>query len=142
MAGLLSVPAGVAEQLYGVSTSGTRQLFAAKMRTTQKGIYHASDAPTRVFMPDMQPGDGGLDDLLLCTKARIEDAREAIGQGRNDILPFRGSKTNACTYCDFRSICGFDEQQPGMQVRRLRKPETGFRAMLAAEAERRGHSGV
>jgi len=43
-----------------------------------------------------------------------------ITQGDVAINPYELGSKQACTYCDYRSVCGFDERVKGCQYRRLR----------------------
>lgn len=135
MRGLVAVPANIAERIYGIDDPNAtgHQLYTTQVRTSQGGTaYHSMDAGARVYLPGSDQ-ENGLDALMACTKTRVVEGGDAIRAGKNDIMPFRSTNENACRYCDFRSICGFDEQQPGAKVRRLPKPEGGYRALLSRE---------
>lgn len=53
-------------------------------------------------------------------KKKISDIREAILDGDAEVLPYELGKKNACTYCPYISVCGFDKKLPGYEFRRLK----------------------
>lgn len=117
MQGLLAVPADTALRLYGAG-DGSGGLTGAKVRVTKTGDYYGQDT-RRIYLPGDAGTPGDLEALIEYTKTRIEEGHTAIARGVNDILPYRSKTATACAYCEYRSICGFDEQQPGTKVRRL-----------------------
>lgn len=52
-------------------------------------------------------------------KAR-EIGRDIL-DGKAETAPYSMGKKNACTYCPYHSICGFDEKIPGYHFRRLKE---------------------
>lgn len=53
-------------------------------------------------------------------KKKIADIREAILSGEAEVLPYELGKKNACTYCPYAAVCGFDKKLPGYEFRRLK----------------------
>ena len=53
----------------------------------------------------------------------VNDKAKEIGQeilnGNVNVNPFEKQKENACAYCPYASVCGFDEKIPGYSYRRL-----------------------
>ena len=53
----------------------------------------------------------------------VNEKAKGIGQeilnGNTEVNPFEKQKENACEYCPYRSVCGFDEKIPGYTYRRL-----------------------
>lgn len=54
-------------------------------------------------------------------KQKIADIQEAILSGEAEAAPYELGKNNACTYCSYRSVCGFDKKIPGYRFRRLKQ---------------------
>jgi len=52
---------------------------------------------------------------------KIKDIGNQILQGEVQAKPYEFGKKNGCTYCDYRSICGFDEHIRGYEYLRLKK---------------------
>ena len=59
--------------------------------------------------------------LTAFARQRIEDLGEGIFSGDIRIDPYILGNKNACSYCAFRSVCGFDTGIPGYTYRRLKK---------------------
>ena len=60
---------------------------------------------------------------ILCgdkMKKKIQGIQEAILDGEADAAPYELSRKNACTYCPYGSVCGFDKKLPGYEFRRLK----------------------
>lgn len=53
-------------------------------------------------------------------KKKIAGIREAILEGEAEIYPYELGKRNACAYCPYHSVCGFDKKLPGYEHRRLK----------------------
>ena len=53
----------------------------------------------------------------------VNEKAKEIGQkilnGNVEVNPFEKQKENACAYCPYASVCGFDEKIPGYSYRRL-----------------------
>ncbi len=54
-------------------------------------------------------------------KNKIADIQEAILSGDADVAPYELDKKDACTYCPYGSVCGYDQKIPGYEHRRLKK---------------------
>ena len=52
-------------------------------------------------------------------RSKICDIQEAILSGDAMAAPYELGKKNACTYCPYSSVCGFDRKIPGYEFRRL-----------------------
>ena len=50
---------------------------------------------------------------------KAKEIGQEILNGNTDVNPFEKQKENACEYCPYRSVCGFDEKIPGYTYRRL-----------------------
>ena len=50
---------------------------------------------------------------------KIRKAGEAILKGDIEMNPYEQGTHQACTYCDYKSVCGFDEKIPGYEHRIL-----------------------
>lgn len=54
---------------------------------------------------------------------KIKQIGTEILEGNISVNPYEKKKENACTYCDFKKVCGFDESIPGYKKRKLDNPE-------------------
>lgn len=54
-------------------------------------------------------------------KNKISDIRSDILSGDVEVSPYELGKKNACTYCAYQGICGFDKKIPGYEYRRLKQ---------------------
>ena len=60
-------------------------------------------------------------DLLNCyVKNKISYIRQSILDGEAQVSPYMLGKKNACTYCPYSTVCGFDTEIPGYEFRRLK----------------------
>jgi ATP-dependent helicase/nuclease subunit B len=50
----------------------------------------------------------------------VEDSRQILS-GDTRLNPYRADKQMACTYCEYRTACGFDRRLPGYTYRNLEK---------------------
>lgn len=57
------------------------------------------------------------------TRQKIEMLREQILRGEAEAAPYQMKDKNACTFCPYASVCGFDLKIPGYEYRRLRPLE-------------------
>lgn len=53
-------------------------------------------------------------------KKKIAGIQSAIMDGEAQVSPYELGKKNACTYCPYGSVCGFDRKVPGYEFRRLK----------------------
>lgn len=54
-------------------------------------------------------------------KNKIAEIRSHILSGDAEVSPYEMGKKNACTYCTYQGVCGFDKKIPGYEYRRLRQ---------------------
>ena len=64
---------------------------------------------------------------------KIRDYGKRILNGEIEVNPYEAGGRESCTYCEYRSICGFDPKIPGYKKRQLDMDETA--AMEAIRAE-------
>lgn len=62
-----------------------------------------------------------LEALSAYVKEKISGIQDAILEGDASLAPYELEKKNACTYCPYRTACGFDRKIPGYEFRRLPK---------------------
>lgn len=55
---------------------------------------------------------------------KIKSFGQEIKAGNIAVNPYEGNGGQACTYCEYRSICGYDIKIPGYQNRKLDKLST------------------
>ena len=58
--------------------------------------------------------------LNAYVKKKIAGIQEAILEGQAEIAPYELGSKNACTWCPYQSVCGFDKKMPGFTYRRLK----------------------
>lgn len=77
-----------------------------------------------------------FDLLNRYVKKKIAGIREAILEGEAGAEPYELGKKNACTFCLYQGVCGFDKKLPGYEFRRLKvfSDEELWKA-FASEAE-------
>ena len=61
-----------------------------------------------------------FDILNRYVKTKIFHIRKAILSGDAQVSPYMLGKKNACTYCPYSGVCGFDMEIPGYEFRRLK----------------------
>ena len=59
--------------------------------------------------------------LQSYVKKKIGDIQKSIMTGDVNISPYEMGARNACTYCPYKSVCGFDRKLPGYEYRRLKQ---------------------
>ena len=57
--------------------------------------------------------------MMCYVNKKAKEIGQEILNGNTDVNPFEKQKENACEYCPYRSVCGFDEKIPGYTYRRL-----------------------
>lgn len=72
----------------------------------------------------------------------VQDKAKKIGReilkGNTSVNPFERQKENACEYCPYKEVCGFDEKLPGYGYRRLESYKSGeLWKLMKEEMERR-----
>ena len=101
-----------------------------------KAVIQAVDS-SGVFIPITFKKDGELDKrsrasvkteeefelLLEYVSYVLQDTGEHILSGEIAASPYLQEKSNACTYCLYHAVCGFDLQLPGFAYRRLQGQE-------------------
>ena len=60
-----------------------------------------------------------FDALGAYVRQKICDIRESILDGNAAVEPYELGKKNACTYCPYSTVCGFDRKIPGYEFHRL-----------------------
>ena len=60
-----------------------------------------------------------FDALGAYVRQKICDIQESILDGNAAVEPYELGKKNACTYCAYSTVCGFDRKIPGYEFHRL-----------------------
>ena len=55
------------------------------------------------------------------TNQKIQEIGRGILEGYVQASPYKMEKREACTYCPYHGICGFDERIDGFTYRNLKK---------------------
>lgn len=63
-------------------------------------------------------------DMMKYVNCKAKEIGQKILNGNADVNPFERQKENACEYCPYSSVCGFDEKIPGYSYRRLHDYKT------------------
>ena len=53
-------------------------------------------------------------------RSKIADIQASILDGNAMVEPYELERKNACTYCPYGTVCGFDKKLPGYQFRHLK----------------------
>lgn len=64
-----------------------------------------------------------MKELIQYAQKRIADYGREILHGNVEALPYQMGDQTGCDYCEYRSVCGFDEKIEGFSYRRLPKEE-------------------
>lgn len=59
--------------------------------------------------------------LSAFVKKKIGEIQEAILSGDTAVSPYRMGQENACAYCPYHSVCGFEQKLPGYEFRNLKR---------------------
>ncbi len=132
-------------QMFG-DGSGDERVFLEKMKpeglvnrnpeVLQMMDEELETRGTSPFIPVKLKKDGGiaasvgvrraaseeeLVSLMHYAQSRIEELEEDILDGEISMYPMQHSRQfSACTFCDYKEVCGFDRRLPGCEVRRMR----------------------
>ena len=60
-----------------------------------------------------------LRDLIRHIRKKITESGDKITRGEVPVNPYKKGKDTSCTYCLFKTVCGFDPALPGFEYRRL-----------------------
>ncbi len=68
-------------------------------------------------------------------KEKIADIQESILSGNAMVAPYEIDRKNACTYCPYGTVCGFDRKLPGYEFRHLKNftDDELWRALMKEE---------
>ncbi len=111
MRGIAGAAADAAQELYGKDDKG--YLYAVNLQVKGGGEYYARSA-ARCF------SEQEMDVLLRYGTKLIENAVQRMEEGDNRIEPFGGKAGELpCIYCDYKSICRFDEHCSGNARRQI-----------------------
>ena len=58
--------------------------------------------------------------LMRYVNHKAKEIGRQILDGNAEASPYERQKENACLYCPYKSVCGFDEKIPGYAYRRLK----------------------
>ena len=64
--------------------------------------------------------DDEFNELTTYVSCYVKETAQRIKDGNMAVNPYRKGDKNACEYCDYKSICGFDENIPGFKMRELK----------------------
>ena len=56
---------------------------------------------------------------------KVRRLGKEILEGHKQINPYETDKKNACEYCAYKKVCGFDPSLPGFEMRKLEETEDG-----------------
>lgn len=71
---------------------------------------------------------------------KMKDMSKNIISGDTSINPYKDKKFSPCTYCSYKAVCGFSEDMPGMEFRKLKKfdDDTLWRRICSGEKDMEG----
>lgn len=68
---------------------------------------------------------------------KIKTLGREILQGSMGVNPCEQGGKNSCTYCDYKGVCGYDEEIPGYRMRTLKNlSEEELFAKMSGEVEK------
>ena len=120
------------EDMDSISPKILKELKMNGLVNSSEGIIYKMDA-TGSSLPVAFNKDGGLRKgasaatreqfrlLNQYVKNKIQDIRSDILSGDAQVSPYELGKKNACTYCQYQGVCGFDKKIPGYEYRRLKQ---------------------
>lgn len=102
--------------------------FAVPVKYTAKGTFSSNSK-----VADQEQ----FASMMNYVNHKAKKIGQQILDGNTEVNPFEKQKENACEYCPYRSVCGFDEKIPGYAYRRLHayKPQEIWEKMKEEEAE-------
>ena len=74
------------------------------VRITGKGTIHSGDMK-------IVKSSGDFDIMCRYTESIMADTGSAIGKGEFPIAPYQLNKTIPCSYCDYKTVCRFDNER-------------------------------
>ncbi|MGI6153965.1 MAG: PD-(D/E)XK nuclease family protein [Christensenellaceae bacterium] len=123
MKGIVAAPPEAARALYGDAEGGPYSLM---LKITKSGSYNMQQKNQVYAAEDIEILTGHVNRL-------IKNAVQEIHGGNIDIFPAGLKKEDdiACQYCDYKSICLFDEVYPGNEKRLVEEmdKQTALRRM-------------
>ena len=96
----------------GLKGGGMSDLIAAEV--TRAGKVSKRSSACIIKEEDYEILSGFL-------RNKIKELMEGIQSGEIGIAPYRQGNKRACTYCDYKPVCGFDILIPGNEYRHIRK---------------------
>ncbi len=111
MDGICGVDFDTAQRLYG--GGGDAVLTISLERKKDGSVKKSTEG--KLFSPQE------IDSLIAFTKELIGRAVREMRQGNTQIAPFEADGHTGCDYCEFASICMFDEGYRGNRPRRIEK---------------------
>ena len=68
-------------------------------------------------------GKEDFDTISRFTSKKIREIGKEILEGYVQVSPYKLDNKEACTYCPYHGVCGFDERIDGFSFRKLKKEE-------------------
>lgn len=106
--GIVSEDEGIIQRLDRNFTGTSNMIPVGK---TKNGYSKAS----RTLLPKE------FDEVLKYAGTKRKALTKQMKDGRADAAPYEMGQQKGCDFCPYRNICGFDEQIPGYEYRRLKK---------------------
>jgi ATP-dependent helicase/nuclease subunit B len=100
--------------------------------SSEKTVLHKLDSTLQSLPVSLNKGGsfskyskvadpGQFKQLGEYVEKKIKDLSERIDGGEVEIAPYELDKKQGCTYCPYKSVCGFDQKIPGFEFRRLKR---------------------